>query len=148
MCNEYIDLGVDCFRIDSGKQLHFNFYDRVFSHIKPHRKDCNITEVLDCTNDLCNYYSQFMLVLTNNTGLDHNKIITFASSHDSDLNNNDCGWTKNISEDVIVRDYYELCKRYPNTIFYARMTKDKENRKVFSGKWKSNIIKEANKFYI
>ncbi len=94
-----------------------------------------MSEVINTTEELINAFSEYGLVLTNTTNCDHNKIVTFASSHDSDLNNGDMGYTRDLDESIIVKDYIELTKYYPNTLYFPR---------AFSDIWKQEDIRLAN----
>ena len=95
-----------------------------------------MSEVINTTEELINAFSEYGLVLTNTTNCDHNKIVTFASSHDTDLNDGDMGYTRNLDESIIVRDYIELTKYYPNTLYF---------RRSFCNWWICNDIRNAYK---
>lgn len=138
--DELIECGVNGFRVDSAKHIGLprngiSFYNRI---IKPYFNKGIIimSEVINTTEELINAFSEYGLVLTNTTNCDHNKIVTFASSHDSDLNDGDMGYTRNLDESIIVRDYIELTKYYPNTLYFPRS---------FSDWWRCNGIRISNK---
>lgn len=138
--DELIECGVDGFRIDAGKHIGLprdgiSFYERI---IKPYKDSGKIimSEVINTNRELIDAYSEYGLVLTNTTDCDHNKMITFASSHDSELNEDlNMAYTKNLDESIIMKDYIELTKYYPNTLYFPRK---------FSSSWLTKEIREAN----
>lgn len=136
---ELIECGVDGFRIDAAKHIGLprngiSFFERVIMPLKKEGKII-ISEVINDHANLVEAFSEYGLVLTNSTNKDHNKIITYVSSHDSDLNNDANGYTRNLDVNTILRDYCELCKYYPNTMFYPR---------PFDDSWKSDCVRECN----
>lgn len=137
MLDEYKRIGINGFRVDAAKNISFSFFRRVMNRYK---SEYNMAEVINEPNDMLNKYIELGInVLTNVTGGDHYKKIVFSESHDSYLNTDNNGYTRNTPEYIINRDYYELCKQYPNTIYYTR---------PFSDSWKSSIVREANLLHI
>lgn len=74
------------------------------------------TELLEKKDE----FSKLMYVLTEEDSLvsDKSKKITFIESHDTYLNEN--GHTKNLTTKEVIEKYYELTKKYENTLFYVR----------------------------
>ena len=97
-------------------------------------------EVLNCSPWEIEQYSNInsmMKVLTNVGHGEHYKKVVFAESHDTFLNTDGNGYTRHLTEDVVVKDYIELCKVYDNVLYYTR---------PFSDMWKSDQVRYANNF--
>ncbi|MGL4850603.1 MAG: alpha-amylase family glycosyl hydrolase [Clostridium sp.] len=134
--NELISLGADGFRIDAGKHIALpkegsDFFIRVFDNLD--KADLfNYIEVIFSNEELINEYSKYGYVLTENNEIENNKIIHFIESHDSYL---EFGYTKELKDEEILDRYFELTKKYENTLFYAR---------PFNDTWKSEKMREIN----
>ena len=140
--DELIDCGVTGFRFDAARHIGLpsegcDFFSRVLSNVKRQDLFC-MGEVLNCSPWEIEQYSNInpmMKVLTNVGHGEHNKKVVFAESHDTFLNTDGNGYTRHLTEDVVVKDYIELCKVYNNVLYYTR---------PFSNMWKDSRIKYAN----
>lgn len=137
--DELIECGVSDFRIDAGKHIGLprdgiDFFERI---IKTYCDNGHfiMSEILDSSYEFIGEASKYCKILTNMTGYNHDDIVVFASSHDTDLNKNEVGYTRNLNEETIIMDYIELTKYYPNTLFYPR---------PFSRRWEGQDIRKAN----
>lgn len=138
--NELIDIGVDGFRIDSGKAISLyeedknTFWTRVFDNL--HRKEelYNYAELIFCETELLNKYSQYINVLSNCYCKDKTRLVTFFMSHDSDL---EFGYTKKMNDNMIVNEWGILLSsnRESSMLFYCR---------PFNDLWKSREIRNIN----
>jgi Glycosidases len=140
---QLIYLGVDGFRLDAAKHIalpeEFNgenqFFKNVVERLHNEYGVYFMGEVLHTDAPTINMYNKYVDVLTNTTGIEHNKIVTFAESHDTFLNTDGEGYTRNTAENIILEDYKQLVKYYPKTLFYVR---------PFSNAWKRDDIRQAN----
>lgn len=137
--NELIDCGVDGFRFDAAKNIALpsegcDFWIRVLNGLK--RKDLfNYAEVIFTEKYFIDEYSKYINVLTDSYGSDKNKLVTFVETHDSYLNDGPTGYTKRMSDEMLVNEYRILVNNYPNTLFYTR---------PFNDTWKTKAIREIN----
>lgn len=143
---ELISCGVGGFRFDAAKSIalptdHFayypecHFWPRVISEGLKDYDLYNYGEVIFASNELIKEYAKYMNVLTTWYVKDIPETITYVESHDSFLNNDDMGWTRNLSDEEILKRYLELTKEWNNTIFFHRPN---------TNMWKSSIVKHAN----
>lgn len=143
---ELISCGVGGFRFDAAKSIalpeeHFDYYPNCHFWKRVIREGLNgydlynYGEVIFANNELLAKYSKYMNVLTNWYVKELPQTITFVESHDTYLNNDEMGWTKNIEEEEIIRRYNQLAKEWNQTIFFNRHN---------TNMWKSQLIKEAN----
>ena len=137
--NELISCGVTAIRWDAFRHIGLprNGIDFAKRIIKPlgEKGIYNIGEILDGSYDFIEEASKYCDILTEKSNHNHNKIVVFSENHDTFLNTNEVGRTRNIDEEIVIRDYIELTRFYPNTLFYPR---------PFSEKWKEPRIREAN----
>ena len=136
--NELKSCGVDGFRIDMAKHFELpsegcNFYTNVF---KPFEDMIVYGEVLDVSKELVDKYAEIMLVATNSAGSNKDRLVVWSESHDEYLT---YGTTKKLSDEYINAEYYRLCYKYKNTLYYAR---------PFSDGWRSDVVKMGNKLKI
>ena len=160
MINNYIDLGIDGFRIDAAKSIGLedegcNFFNNITYNMKRNSNGELVKivygEVICSSNDLIDRYSKYMKVLTNYNYVGYNNndaVIPFIEDKDNwyDPNISGLGWTNNLSTREIVRRYSDLTRIYDNTLFYPRISKD--NNKEFERAWLTDNIREANKVKI
>lgn len=134
--NELIDCGVEGFRFDAAKNIALpsegcDFWPRVLSNLK--RQDLFMYgEVIFENEQRINQYGEFINVVTNSDTNKRDLLVKFVESHDSYL---EFGYTKKFSSDEISRQYGDLTRQYPHTLYYAR---------PFDNGWKSPIVKNAN----
>ena len=139
--NNLIECGVGAFRFDAARHIGTwqegcDFFPRIINNLN--KEVFCVGEVLNCPKwELDMYADQHknMKVLTNVSNGDHSKKVVFAESHDTFLNTDGNGYTRHLSEDIIVSDYIELCKQYGNVLYYSR---------PYSNMWKDSKIKYAN----
>lgn len=160
MINNYIDLGVDGFRIDAAKSIGLedegcNFFNNITYNMKRNSNGELVKivygEVICSSNYLIDKYSKYMKVLTNYNYVGYNNndaVIPFIEDKDNwyDPNISGLGWTNSLSTREIVRRYTDLTRIYDNTLFYPRISKD--NNKKFEKAWLTDNIREANKVKI
>lgn len=119
--NEYIEYGVSGFRFDAAKNIETplegsDFWIRVIDSIKD-KTDFNYAELIYTDKYIMDEYSKYVNVLTEGIISDEKKLITFFESHDT---YNEFGFTRNMNYEMRLNEYRVLCKRFKNTIFYAR----------------------------
>lgn len=129
--NELKDCGVDGFRFDAAKHIGLpsdgvSYFRRVNEFLEKNNLfaysefldgPSNIQEIL---NEKKNEFADLMYVLTeeNSEVKDSSKKVTFAASHDTDLNEYGC--TRNKSTEEVINEYSELTKKFEHTLFYVR----------------------------
>lgn len=134
--NELIDCNVGGFRFDSGKTIALpeegsNFWIRVLDNLK--RKELfNYAEVIFSSKELIDKYSKYINVITDSFGSDKNKLVTFVESHDSYY---EFKYTKDMTDEMLIREYGVLTQNFQNTLFYSR---------PWSKLWKDERIREIN----
>lgn len=137
--NELIDCGIGGFRFDAAKNIALpsegcDFWIRVLNGLK--KKDLfNYAEVIFTPKEIIDEYCKYINVLTDSFGSDKNKLVTFCENHDSYLNDGPTGYTKRMSDEMVVNEYRIVVNNYPNTLFYCR---------PFNDAWKSKEIKNIN----
>lgn len=141
--NEFIDCGVTGFRFDAAKSIALpeegnDFWAMAIYCLKRYGMFL-YGEVIFASQELVDNYCKYMNVLTNSCGKDINRLVGYAETHDTYLSGDSLGYTKNISSNVIAKNYKNLCEVYPNTLFYAR---------PYDDTWQLSIIKEANKLKV
>ena len=141
MLNEYIKLGVSGFRFDAAKSIALpdegcDFFPNI-TYSMDKWLAVVYGEVLFADKDLIQRYAKYMKVLTNSDAYNHNDIVKFVENQDSYLSK-DLGWTRNVSIYDINRWYSDICRTYPNTLYYARNYTDEWNA------WRSNYIRSSN----
>ena len=139
--NKYIDSGVRGFRFDAAKSIALpeegcDFFPNV-TYCLNRWLPIIYGEVLFADKDLIKRYSKYLKVLTNSDAYDNKDIIKFIENKASYLSK-DLGYTSKNSIQEINEWYDNICKYYPNTLYYARnYGEDWHN-------WKSHNIKESN----
>ena len=137
--NSLIDCGVSGYRFDAAKNIALpsercDFWIRVLNGLK--KKDLfNYAEVIFTPKNIIDQYCKYINVLTDSFGSDKNKLVTFCETHDSYLNDGPTGYTKRMSDGMVVNEYRILTKNYPNTLFYCR---------PFNDTWMSDEIRNIN----
>lgn len=144
--NELVDIGVDGFRVDSGKAISLpeednnSFWVRVFDNL--HRKEelFNYAELIYCETDLLDKYSKYINVLSDCYCSDKARMVTFFMSHDSDL---EFEYTKKLNDEMIAWEWGILLSsnRDSSMLFYCRYD---EKNNTFSDLWKSREIRNIN----
>jgi len=139
MCISYLKelmlCGARSFRFDATRHIDPYFFQRIKAELLDPYQLTAIGEVLNCSEYEIDLYSKYLLVLTNCTGGDINRVVKFNCSHDSELNEDSNGFSRQLSEEQIFRDYIEMTKWYKNTMIYPR---------AFSERWKCEDVKFAN----
>lgn len=146
MLNEEIDLGVTGFRFDAAKSIALPDDDAsyksdffpVVTYCLKRPIDIIYGEVIFYDKVYTDKYAQYMKVLTNYEASRKDAEVKFVENKDSFLSNDSMGYTKNKSKEDIIREYRCLTENYPNTLFYARNSKDFDM-------WKSPLVCDANK---
>ena len=141
MLNQYIDLGVQGFRFDAAKSIALpeegcDFFSNV-TYAMSKWVSVIYGEVLFSDQELIDKYSKYMKVLTNSEAKNPNDIVKFCENKDFYLSHG-LGQTKYVGIDEINSWYAEMCKYYPNTLYYARNYCNDWNS------WRSDKIREAN----
>ena len=142
MLNEYIALGVSGFRFDAAKSIALPIEDCDFFEKVNYSLDKILPliygEVLFADEELIKAYAKHMKVLTNSYVQNKGILIKYIENKDSFLSK-DLGYTKYWPKEKITRDYMELTRTYPNTLYYAR------NYTHDWYEWQSDGVREANK---
>ena len=141
MLNEYIHLGVSGFRFDAAKSIALpeegcDFFSNVTYSLSKW-VDIIYGEVLFSDKELIQKYAKYMKILTNSDAYNNNDIIKFVENKDSYLSK-DLGWTRGVDIHTINEWYKNMCKYYPNTLYYARNYSNDWNS------WRSSEIRNAN----
>lgn len=135
--NELIDLGVGGFRFDAAKNIPLpnegcDFWPRVIYLLKKY--GLNIYGEIIFADNIMQEYIKYMKIVTNQEYYDKNAIIKYIESHDSYY---DLKYTKNLSSNEISCLYQELCKYYPNTLYFTR---------PYDNAWESENIRNGNSY--
>lgn len=128
-----IECDIDMIRVDQAK--HLKLRKEGGQLIKLLSQYNCYGECIDCNSEILDEYCCDMLVGINNTYWDKLKSVAFYESHDTFLNVDGMGYTRNLSEYLVASEYLTLCRNYPNTLFYVR---------PFSTLWKSDLVRVAN----
>lgn len=138
--NELIDCGVLGFRFDAAKSIALpeegnDFWSRVINSLKKYNLFL-YGEVIFADKTLIDKYCRYINVITNYEGSDINKTIKYIENHDTYLSDGDLGYTKYNSSNEIAKQYEELNKVYPHTLFYAR---------PYDDTWQGETVYRANR---
>lgn len=132
--NEYIDCGVEGFRFDAAKNISLpeedgnNFWIRVLNNLNNKESLFNYAEVIFSPKDLIDKYCKYINVLTDGFCTDKSKLVTFVESHDTYF---EFKYTKNMTNEMILKEYSILINNFENTLFYSRPYDDFwENKKI------------------
>ena len=147
MLNNYIDLGVDGFRLDAAKSIALpsegcSFYNNVLNSLN-RELPLIYGEVLCPTPELIEGYSEYMKVLTNSDFHDKSRIVSFAESHDTYLSTDDLGYTREWPIEKVLYEYLRLAGeegKSENILFCPRIFSDDWHA------WKSSEVQRANQY--
>lgn len=134
--NELIDTGVLGFRFDAAKNMALpsegcDFWPRVIYLLKKY--GLNIYgEIIFVDDKLLEEYSKYMKIVTNHDYYNKDSIIKYIESHDSYYN---LKYTSHLSSHEISSLYPELCRTYPNTLYFTR---------PYDNTWMSDNIGNGN----
>lgn len=145
---ELIDCGVGGFRFDAAKSIALpypddyiegypdcHFWSRVIKEGLANYDLFNYSEVIFASDELIKSYSKYTNVLTNRPIPEIPETVSVEESHDTYLNDNDMGWTRNKSIDEVIELYEVLTSKSNKTIFYNRPN---------TNMWKRDIVKDCN----
>lgn len=135
--DDFVACGADGFRFDSAKSIATpregcDFFPRVLGSLKNSDKLYNYGEVIFADEELIALYCDYLDVLTNTWSRNINNVVVFSESHDSYYG---FGYTKDKSSKEITKDYANIAKYYPKTIYFAR---------PWDNEWQSSDIKEIH----
>lgn len=144
--NELVDIGVDGFRFDAAKSIGLpndddinnrsDFFPIITYSLK--RPVYVIYgEVLNYPENMINKYSKYMKVLTDVNAYNEEAIVRFAETKDT-FKDGQMGYTREIGASDISDRYFDLCKKYDNSLYYRRDNWE-------SHEWESNKVKDANR---
>ncbi|MGL4850892.1 MAG: alpha-amylase family glycosyl hydrolase [Clostridium sp.] len=133
--DELVACGVDMFRLDQAKHYRLpseggTFLTNVMSKYE------YIGEVLfEEDQEILKQYAELCYVMSMNSLQDKSRMVLNIENHDTFLNTDGVGYTRKMSDELIMSEYNILCNYAINTMFYCR---------PYNDSWRKEIIKNSN----